>query len=567
MHTLHCFELASGAKLNLSKTTIIPIGEQQVPSWLTDMECNVATPSDRFRYLGILTGVDVIDQEILQDIQRRYQARLSHWSNKLLNWPEKILLAHSILQALPVYTMMAIGMSKQGMVAVEKLIRVWGANPAGRNKKPLIAWETFTKSKKDGGLGWPPLQEMAEALLLKNATKLLQRGSEDWIKVAQALFQHALQASRHTREVKSWSTTQAMLGLNSLNMPHSETFGRMLKAWFKEEKDFHKLCKDAKITNTRQLQRRDRRRISIRQLCTERNVHISHTQEAVLDKLEALLPIEDMEDIHWDQAADKDRTISQASGEPIIRVIDCVLTKHNENQAPLLLLLTMWRSSWRERNQLQFNQRRSYMPVTAILNEINEEVEALTVGNLTDKQRRQIVDAMTLIEYWKDESRRWLTGATEQTSFQLYLMRKQSTTTPTNTQTLQHNSQAPWIEAEMIHWDRLHNQGQDTNGHYQTEGSRHTNTRGAQTSRRRTRPRRRRTPETDRTRPNTTFTLSTQDCQWLNDTWQLNPRDLSPMHEDRDSHTPQRAGLDITREDHWISFDTVDVLLRQLGAM
>ncbi|KAL3691751.1 hypothetical protein R1sor_005402 [Riccia sorocarpa] len=90
MNTLAEFEKASGARLNLQKTTVIPLFEGAVPAWLTETGYQIATTEDRFRYLGVLTGVDVLDQEITEDIRTKYHKRLHHWVNKMLTWPAKI---------------------------------------------------------------------------------------------------------------------------------------------------------------------------------------------------------------------------------------------------------------------------------------------------------------------------------------------------------------------------------------------------------------------------------------------------------------------------------------------
>ncbi|KAL3695212.1 hypothetical protein R1sor_009288 [Riccia sorocarpa] len=71
MDTLAEFEKASGARLNLQKTTVIPLFDGPVPDWLSQTDCQIATTEDRFRYLGILTGVDVLDQEITEDIRTK----------------------------------------------------------------------------------------------------------------------------------------------------------------------------------------------------------------------------------------------------------------------------------------------------------------------------------------------------------------------------------------------------------------------------------------------------------------------------------------------------------------
>ncbi|KAL3676886.1 hypothetical protein R1sor_026834 [Riccia sorocarpa] len=78
LHTLRRFEIASGAKLNLSKTTVIPVGDEQATDWLTQSGCTIATLTDKFRYLRLLTGVDILEEELITDLIQKYEKRLTH---------------------------------------------------------------------------------------------------------------------------------------------------------------------------------------------------------------------------------------------------------------------------------------------------------------------------------------------------------------------------------------------------------------------------------------------------------------------------------------------------------
>ncbi|KAL3683713.1 hypothetical protein R1sor_001735 [Riccia sorocarpa] len=238
MNTLAEFEKASGARLNLQKTTVIPLFEGAVPAWLTETGCQIATTEDRFRYLGVLTGVDVLDQEITEDIRTKYHKRLHHWTNKMLTWPAKVILCRNVLGTLPFYTLMTVGLSMQGLKLLQATTRdfLWGENQTGRKKKPLIAWRYFQRRKHDGGLGWPPLQDMADAFLLKNTSKLFTGGNDEWIKLAEAIIKTTLQTSSKPAEVKRWTTQEALLGLDSLIIKGSNTLDRLLKTWYSTKK-------------------------------------------------------------------------------------------------------------------------------------------------------------------------------------------------------------------------------------------------------------------------------------------------------------------------------------------
>lgn len=51
---LHLYELASGAKLNLAKSVIIPLALPSIPQWLRDTGCTINKPGEIQKYLGAL---------------------------------------------------------------------------------------------------------------------------------------------------------------------------------------------------------------------------------------------------------------------------------------------------------------------------------------------------------------------------------------------------------------------------------------------------------------------------------------------------------------------------------
>ncbi|KAL3677366.1 hypothetical protein R1sor_027314 [Riccia sorocarpa] len=62
-----------------------------------------------------------------------------------------------------VYTLIP-GINKGGIQELERISRqfLWGWTDTGKGKKSLLAWEVFSKPKKEGGLGWGQLQTMVE---------------------------------------------------------------------------------------------------------------------------------------------------------------------------------------------------------------------------------------------------------------------------------------------------------------------------------------------------------------------------------------------------------------------
>ncbi|KAL3702161.1 hypothetical protein R1sor_020183 [Riccia sorocarpa] len=136
---------------------------------------------------------------------------------------------------------MTVGLSKQGMKKLQKTTRdfLWGQNDMGKNKQPLIAWSTFEKKKERGGLGWPPLTDMADAFLVRNVIKIITGSSDEWVKIAEEIIKHTLNVLTRHREIKTWKPAEVLLGLDSFRTPASPTLDRMFKKWFKIRKKHH----------------------------------------------------------------------------------------------------------------------------------------------------------------------------------------------------------------------------------------------------------------------------------------------------------------------------------------
>ncbi|KAL3690932.1 hypothetical protein R1sor_004583 [Riccia sorocarpa] len=83
------YEQASGARLNVQKSTIMQLNPGPAPEWLADTGCEIARPDRPFVYLGVQTSSPVDERSITESIVQKMMKKLNHWSNKLLSWPAK----------------------------------------------------------------------------------------------------------------------------------------------------------------------------------------------------------------------------------------------------------------------------------------------------------------------------------------------------------------------------------------------------------------------------------------------------------------------------------------------
>ncbi|KAL3700949.1 hypothetical protein R1sor_018971 [Riccia sorocarpa] len=604
MLTLKTFELASGARLNLNKTVIIPITDEQVPTWLTNTQCTILGPSERMRYLGILAGKDMLELEITQDLKRR--------------------------------------------------------NINGNAKKPLIGWATFARSKKDGGLGWPQMEETADAFLLKNATKIIQEKADDWVKIAEAIITTTVRNSSRSREIKTWSPSELMLGLNSLKTPQSQILNRMLGSWFKvkkklawrpdegphptsasplfitntfqttqtadvqEARSISHLCRKAKVSNLNQFHDNAGDNISIVDFCNTRAITLTETQTIAVSKMETVFPPDEKQEMEWHRAngwvwpdrlrgsdsspkserggffvrvfftnakakdwgldsrvcgrcqmeiesvpralwycprtlerqrwiswiffEDQEKTTSQAAGENLMRIFDRALGEQSRSPAHLLLLTTVIRANWEERNAKQFDHSTKYKGIHQILSELIQEIRAITSeAAITSRKQEQLKEGRALASYWIQQTGRWLIGTATRTS------RTPNDADLDDLQSQLHhimhgrNDNTQCDEDFMIHCD------------IQMQADLHTDLPNGRSSRhqRAALIRRPRSPQRQEARqqmltPHATDQLRLELLEWLN------PEEQRPALT---SSTPQPTSRAQATEDTWITYRSIQDLL------
>ncbi|KAL3691991.1 hypothetical protein R1sor_005642 [Riccia sorocarpa] len=64
------------------------------------------------RDLGLLSGTDVTNDELKDQVRQQYEQRLKHWSFRVLSWSERLIIIRSILRALQGYTLLSLGINK-----------------------------------------------------------------------------------------------------------------------------------------------------------------------------------------------------------------------------------------------------------------------------------------------------------------------------------------------------------------------------------------------------------------------------------------------------------------------
>ncbi|RVW53000.1 Suppressor of mec-8 and unc-52 protein-like 1 [Vitis vinifera] len=161
------FEAASGLRINLAKSELIPVGEiDNVEEMAVELGCRIG--SFPVKYLGLPLGARHKALPMWDGVEERLRRRLARWKRQYLSKGGRITLIRSTLASIPIYQMSIFRMPKSVVKRLEKLQRdfLWGGGNTGR-KIHLVNWKVVCTQKDKGGLGIRRMGLLNKALLGK----------------------------------------------------------------------------------------------------------------------------------------------------------------------------------------------------------------------------------------------------------------------------------------------------------------------------------------------------------------------------------------------------------------
>lgn len=148
------FELASGLRINLNKSTISPINmaSDSADKVTTLRGINVQfLPSN---YLGVPLRGKPLSKRFWTNISDKIHKKMSSWKYSYLSKGGKITLINSSLVSLPIYQLFVFKALVSTYKAIEKTWRNFFWNHSEEDRKMhLIRWSVITSPKDKGGLG------------------------------------------------------------------------------------------------------------------------------------------------------------------------------------------------------------------------------------------------------------------------------------------------------------------------------------------------------------------------------------------------------------------------------
>ena len=128
------FEVASGLRINLAKSVLIPVGEvAELEELAAELGCRLgALPTV---YLGLPLGAHHKTSSSWDGVEERMRKRLTQWKRQYISKEGRITLIKRTLASIPIYLLSLIRIPKAVAKRIEKIQRdfLWGGKFGGES--------------------------------------------------------------------------------------------------------------------------------------------------------------------------------------------------------------------------------------------------------------------------------------------------------------------------------------------------------------------------------------------------------------------------------------------------
>jgi len=177
------FQAVSGLRINLSKSSILPVGQLDNIQILAGV-LGYKIESLPLTYLGLPLGATFKEKAIWDSVIGRLEKRLSDWKAAYLFKGGKLTLIKSVLSSIPTYYLSLFPLLASVAHKMEALQRnfLWGSFGSDF-KFYLVRWNMVKQPISLGGLGVKDLRLFNEALLEKWLWRFLNEKGNLWREV------------------------------------------------------------------------------------------------------------------------------------------------------------------------------------------------------------------------------------------------------------------------------------------------------------------------------------------------------------------------------------------------
>lgn len=236
MRILKIYERATGQMVSIAKSAVtfgsrVPEATKEAIKRATGIHKEGGTGS----YLGLPECFSGSKTEMLAYIYDRLKDRLSGWFLKQLSLGGKEILIKAVAMAMPIYAMSCFKLTKKSCENLTKAMAdFWWNSLEHKRKMHWLSWSKLSLAKEQGGLGFKDLQSFNQALLAKQAWRILNDPGSLFASVFKSrYFPHGefLSAKNGPRPSYAWRSIQFGKELLILGITKKIGNGRTVSVW------------------------------------------------------------------------------------------------------------------------------------------------------------------------------------------------------------------------------------------------------------------------------------------------------------------------------------------------